>query len=189
MESCPIKSGLVGLLEGLEELARWPTFLQATGHLSSSCPHPLSPQTLPASRQDSLTNPMPALYFGMSLEKQTSGQPGTRVWSEARETLLLTEREPKGGDRRGHFPSAETIRNQRTCQGTWAVRSHGHWLEVRKSLFGVGQGTESSEPQFLHLSGVGCFRDVWDVVVAVTWWHTGPTPGQPPPPPGNLGQF
>lgn len=51
----------------------------------------------------------------------------------------------------------------------------------QEDLFGVGQGTESPEPQFLHMSNGGHFRDVWDAVVAVMWLHTVHTPGQGPP--------
>lgn len=55
----------------------------------------------------------------------------------------------------------------------------------QEDLFGVGQGTEGSEPQFLHLSSGGRVWYVWDVVV-VAASRAFPQPG---PPWDSLTQF
>lgn len=131
------------------------------------------PSSLPASRQDSLTSPMPGLYVGMSLEKQTSVQPsscagirGHLPWEVSSSTphwvpFTVTEKVSPGPEP-GEAGQAEVLCG--TClgadplfssvlspPGTRAVGGCGHCLEVRRTCLVLGK-----EPKAPSLSFSTC---------------------------------
>ncbi|XP_023388413.1 rho guanine nucleotide exchange factor 10-like protein [Pteropus vampyrus] len=138
---------------GLEALARWPTILRGTDHLSSGCPHPSVPaRVLPnASREKGFGPAMPpALREELPLEKEALFHAAA-----LRRAIRSVPHEDPGSKEQ-----------RRLAVG-------------REDALPLGIELEA---QFLHLSSRGRVRSVWDGVVksAVVAAHcTCPLPGPP----------